>query len=135
MPADAPALRLLDPLDAGGVVSAGLLLLLLLLLLPLAPVVLGALVVLLDDDDDDDDDDDAFVVDETDETVEEVDGSRPSPNTCRPELRSSPMRLNVALFSASMPSTPVRTLNQHGVPDVKLSTTGTFAVKPGAFCW
>ena len=107
--------------------------LLLLLLLPLAPVVLGELVVVLDDDEDDGDD--AFVVDETDETVEEVDGSKPNPNTCRPELRSSPMRLNVALFSASMPSTPVRTLNQHGVADVKLSTTGTFAVKPGAFCW
>ncbi|KAL2261315.1 hypothetical protein VTK26DRAFT_4408 [Humicola hyalothermophila] len=59
--------------------------------------------------------------------------SDPSPKVSLPVLRSSPMRFQVALFSP-MPLGPERTLNQHGVADVKLSNTGTVALKPGAGC-
>lgn len=98
-----------------------------------------ALVVVDDDDNDDDDADELeveveVVADVLDDVVP-VSGSVSSPNTLLPPLRSSPIKLNVALFSPSIPSLPVRILNQHGVADVKLSCTATVAVNPGAFCW
>lgn len=107
IPADAPALR--PPDDEA------------LVLLSVVPAVAVLLAVLED------------VAEDVDEVVDEDD----SPNTCLPPARSSPRRLNVALFAPSLRSVSVfvRRLNQHGVSDVKLSRIGTVALKPGAFCW
>jgi hypothetical protein len=139
IPADAPALRPADPRsspddDASSVaVRSGSGALPLLLLLPLSLVVAAAGKLLIVPDDDDDEDVEELAVEAVD--VDEVCESASSPNTIGPPLRSSPMRLKVALFMPSMPSSPVRTLNQQGVVDVKLSSMGTVAVFPGAFCW
>ncbi len=73
------------------------------------------LLVVLDDDTeavDDNDEDAPETLVEVDVVAEVLDvvlvsGSVSSPNTLRPPLRSSPMRLNVALFSPSIPSLPV----------------------------
>lgn len=131
MPADAPALR---PPDAGAGVSVGVgfavVVLVLVVLLSLVVVAAAAglpVLVVLDDE--------AVEVEEVETVDDVVPGSVSGPNTLRPVLRSSPMRLKVALFSPSMPSTPVRMLNQQGVGDVKLRRMGTLAVNPGAFCW
>jgi hypothetical protein len=143
IPADAPALRPADPrsspdedassvaLGSGSGALLPLLPLLLLLLLPLSLVVAaaGERPIVPDDDDEDVEELAVEVVD-----VDEVCESASSPNTIGPPLRSTPMRLKCALFSPSMPPSPVRTLNQQGVPDVKLSSMGTVAVFPGALC-
>jgi hypothetical protein len=138
IPADAPALRPADPRsspdeDASSVpVGSGSgalppVLLLLLLPLSLAVAAAGEPPIVPDDDDEDVEELAVEVVD-----VDEVCESASSPNTIGPPLRSSLMRLKYALF---MPSSPVRTLNQQGVADVKLSSMGTVAVFPGALCW
>ncbi len=151
IPADAPALRPAGPPAAADVVSVGVTPLLLVALAPLLGV---AVVVVLDDapvvaEDVPDEADDVEEADDTDEVVVEVDevdddeladvvvvtGSVSSPKTCRPKLRSWSSSVNTALFSPSMPSTPVRMLNQHPVLDVKLRSTGTVGVKPGTCCW
>jgi hypothetical protein len=158
IPADAPALRPADPRsspdeDGSSVaVRSGSGALLLLLLLPLSLVVAaeGKPPIVPDDDDEDVEElaveelaveelavEELAVEERAVEAVDvdEVCESASSPNTIGPPLRSSPMRLNAALFMPSMPSSPVRTLNQQGVVDVKLSSMGTVAVFPGAFCW
>jgi hypothetical protein len=140
IPADAPALRPADPRSspdenassvALGSGSGALLPLLLLPLLPLSLMVAAAGEPLIVPDDDDEDVEE-LAVEVVD--VDEVCESASSPNTIGPPLRSTPMRLKCALFSPSMPPSPVRTLNQQGVPDVKLSSMGTVAVFPGALC-
>ena len=134
IPADAPALRPADPRSspdkdvlsvAVGSGSGAL------LLLPLSLVVAaaGELPVVCDDPDEDVEEPALEVVD-----VDEVCELASSPNTIGSPLRSSPIRLKAALFMPSMPFSPVRTLNQQGVVDVKLSRMGTVAVYPGASC-
>jgi hypothetical protein len=142
MPADAPALR--PPGAGAGVadgasVGVGFVVVVVLLLLPVLVIVAAArgspVPVVLGDDDEVFEAEAVEVVEEVEVVDDVVPGSASSPNAFGPVLRSSPIRLNVALFSPSMPSTPVRMLNQQGVADVKLSRIGTLAVNPGAFCW